>query len=81
MKPVALALPNIDFRQPNPAVSGGQVHPLVPAGGFGLEVNQPSLPFTIRLATTGGAVDPNFIPAGTSTFTVTPQLWRKVHGS
>jgi hypothetical protein len=37
-------------------------------------VNQPSLPFTIRLANgAGGAVDPNFIPAGT--FTVTPQLW------
>jgi len=76
-KPVALALPGLPFAQPNAATIGGQVYNAPGFGGnLNLEVNTPSLPFTVRLANgVGGAVDPNFIPAGTSTITVTPQLW------
>jgi hypothetical protein len=76
-KPVALALPGLPFAQPLPATTGGQVYNAPGFGGtLNLEVNTPSLPFTVRLANgAGGAVDPNFIPSGTNTITVTPQLW------
>jgi len=77
-KPVSLALPGLDFAQPAPAKPAGQTYNAAGfTGALDLEVNTASLPFTVKLASAIGssAVDPNFIPSGTSTITITPQLW------